>query len=142
LAFALPLNTVCNRLVFKQPWWDKLFGDGYDDESGHHPSKYFAGWEPGMYVVVALGMCFGVMLDWNLFFYIDGITNAQFTNSLAARAADQSPSAWFSPGAVILACNAVTGALVGLGKVAIEEVATNFATIRDRIMKLFHKQED
>lgn len=74
------------------------------------------------------GMFLAVMIDLNMFFYVGGITNGQFTNSLAERALDGSPSGYFPPITVILFCNLFTGLLVVGGKKVITGVAEQFGS--------------
>jgi len=74
------------------------------------------------------GMLLAVMIDLNMFFYVAGVTNGQFANSIEARAADGSPSALFSPWMVVLFCNLLTGTLVVGGKKVITGVAEQFGS--------------
>ena len=142
LAYSVALNTVCNKVLFGTPWWEKTIGDGWTDDAGaHHPSKYIPGIDPGTYIIIGLGIMFAIMLDWNLFFYVGGVTNTQFALSMGERAADGSPSAWFEVSTVILWCNIITGAMAGLGRAAIQAAADDFAQGRDYIMSKVKKGE-
>lgn len=86
-------------------------------------------------VKAGLGITIATLVDLNLFFYVGGITNTQFAQSLAARAADGSPSAWLPPVFAILVCNLITGSMVGGGKRVIVGVAREFGSGYEAIKK-------
>lgn len=78
------------------------------------------------WVIAMLGMAFALMLDLNMWFYVNGQTNAQWAYSVALRAEQGSPSAWFPVWLIILFCNLTTGAMVVGGKRVILGVTKEF----------------
>ena len=77
--------------------------------------------------ILVVGLFFAVGLDWNMWFYVAGLTEPQFVKSLELRSEMGSPSAWIHPTIVLLACNLTTGALVVAGKRTIVSMAESFA---------------
>jgi hypothetical protein len=81
------------------------------------------------FVIACVGMIAALLIDLNMFFYIAGITNAQFTHSAAERWSDGAISGWVPAVVTITFCNLVTGTLVVGGKKVIKGIATEFAGI-------------
>ena len=96
-------------------------------------------WENSWYdeaVIYTVGVVIALMIDMNLFFYVGGLTNTQYTLSLPARRADGSPSAWFAPWLVIFTCNIITGALIGAGKKVIVGIGEEFTSGWEAIKRM------
>jgi hypothetical protein len=87
-----------------------------------------------------LGIAIALMVDLNFLFYVAGLTNGQFANSLDVRTAEGSPSAWFPPMATIFVCNIITGTLVVGGKRVIVGIAEEFSSGYQKIKNLLENK--
>ena len=90
----------------------------------------------------ALGMALALMLDFNLFFYVAGMTNAQYMNALPRMAEHGSPAAGVPAGLGFATCNVITGTMVVGGKRVIVGVAREFTSGVEAIKKAFSKKTD
>lgn len=102
------------------------------------------GWADEVAIAV-VGILGALMMDWNMWFYVAGLTETQFVLSHAARGEMGSPSAWFPPDLVLLFGNITTGALVVAGKRTIVGIAESFGdgvrSIQDAVSNRAKREE-